>query len=137
MQKASLSEQQRVTFFFPGDLVFQHRAEIRAGAGGRRGGYRRRSAGTLNYSQVAYICSSLPVSSLPRGPRSGCPPQGNWPAKPEYWIPLAFLGMGNGIRGAKGKVLKQRMFIKDLWPRYQGPKGFMCAPYCSLMSLSK
>lgn len=53
VQRASLSGQQLATLFSPGDLVLQHCAEVRAGAGGGCGGRRRGSTGTLDHSQVA------------------------------------------------------------------------------------
>lgn len=64
--RAGLVEEQLFTFFFPGDLMLQHCAEIWAGPGGGRGGHWGRSAGTPNYSQVS--CS--PTFYLPESPLS-------------------------------------------------------------------
>lgn len=67
--RAGLLEEQLFTFCFPGDLMLQHGAEIRAGPGGGCGGHRRRSAGAPHYSEVSLTCSPLPGSL---GPGKGC-----------------------------------------------------------------
>lgn len=69
--RAGLLEEQLFTFFFPGDLMFQHCAEIRAGPGGRCGGHRGGSAGAPNYSKV----SRSPALSFPVSPK---PPAVGW-----------------------------------------------------------
>lgn len=64
--RAGLLEEQLFTFFFPGDLMLQHCAEIWAGPGGGCGGHRGGSAGTPNYSKVSHSPAfSFPVSPKP------------------------------------------------------------------------